>query len=173
MNNEVSLLKLNLDEEIIEKEELSSKRRREGSYSKKAILNLKKTEINESDKKIEKIINAILSENNIQLNGLIDIPISDKFPFDGTLFSYVIKKQIKTEKDNYFLIHYLKFYDTFNYLLIKIYNNEEKIFLFSQIINKIAIEEKQEKDILYKIGDISEKFYFLKYHLFYIRYFRK
>ena len=56
MNNEVSLLKLNLDEEIIEKEELSSKRRREGSYSKKAILNLKKTEINESDKKIEKII---------------------------------------------------------------------------------------------------------------------
>ena len=161
MNNEVSLLKLNLDEEIIEKEELSSKRRREGSYSKKAILNLKKTEINESDKKIEKIINAILSENNIQLNGLIDIPISDKFPFDGTLFSYVIKKQIKTEKDNYFLIHYLKFYDTFNYLLTKIYNNEEKIFLFSQIINKIAIEEKQEKDILYKIGDISEKFYFL------------
>ena len=161
MNNDDSLNKLNLDEEIIEKEELSSKRKREGSYSKKAILNLKKTEINENDKKAEKIIDEIISENNIPLNELINVPISDKYPFDGVLFSYIIKKQIKTEKDNYFLIHYLKFYDTFNYLLTKIYNNEEKIFLFTQIINKIAIEEKKENDILYRIGDISEKFYFL------------
>jgi hypothetical protein len=40
------------------------------------------------------------------------------------------------------------------------YNIEEKIFLFNQIINKIIIETKEENDILYKTGEISEKFFF-------------
>ena len=136
-------------------------KKKEGSYSKKAILNLKKIEVNENDKKVEKIIDEIITENNIQLSDLINIPISLNYPFNGELFSYLIQKQNKTEKDNYFLIHYLKFYDTFNDLLTKIYNNEEKIFLFNQIINKIIIEQKRSNDILFRIGDLSEKFYFL------------
>ena len=55
----------------------------------------------------------------------------------------------------------MKFYDAFNDLLKKMYNIEEKIFLFNQIINKIIIETKEENDVLYKTGEISEKFYFL------------
>ena len=132
------------------------------SFSKKNQINLKKLEISEKDKKIEKIIDEIITDNNIPLSELINIPINTiKYPFDGRLFSYLIQKQYKTEKDNYFLIHYLKFYDTFNNLLIKIYNTEEKIFLFNQIINKIIVEERKYNDILYKVGDNADKFYFL------------
>ena len=121
----------------------------------------KKYEPNENDKKAEKIIDLILSNNNIQLNELINFPISQRYPFDGNLFSYLIQKINRTEKDNYFLVYYLKFYDTFNNTLKKIYNDKEKLFLFNQIINKIKIEEKSQNDILFKIGDNAEKFYFL------------
>ena len=164
MNNDNSSSFNNISyEEKNEKKEkrVVTKFTRKKEYKKSIFLKLNKHEINKNDLKAEKLLDEIMSENNITLNELINIPISDKYPFDGYLFSYIMQKQNKTEKDLYFLIHYLKFYDTFNELLIKIYNNEEKIFLFHQIINKIVIEEKEKNDILYKVGDISEKFYFL------------
>ena len=160
MNNQnISFTNTNSNEKA-KKETLNLfKRKRE--VKKSMILNMKREEIISNDKKAENIIDNIISEKNIALNEIINIPISEKYPFDGYLFSYIIQKQFKSEKDLYFLIHFLKFYDAFNDLLKKMYNIEEKIFLFNQIINKIIIETKEENDILYKTGEISEKFYFL------------
>ena len=124
-------------------------------------LGINKPKANEKDKKIDSLINMLLLEYNIPYNKIINIPITHKFPFNGTLFSYAIQKNNKTDNDNYYLIYYLKFYDAFNNLLIKLYNDEEKTFLFSQIISKINIEEKEQNDILFKVGENSEKFYFL------------
>ena len=167
MNNDISSSFNNISYE--EKNENSEKKERKvvnrltrkKEYKKSIFFKLNKQEINNNDREAEKIVDEIISENNIPITELINIPISDKYPFDGYLFSYIIQKQNKTEKDLYFLIHYLKFYDTFHAFLTKIYNNEEKIFLFHQIINKIVIEEKEQNEILYKTGDIAEKLYFL------------
>ena len=164
MNNDISSSFNNISyEEKNQKKKSKSVNRftRKKEYKKSIFLKLSKHELSENDREAEKIVDGIISENKISLNELINIPISEKYPFDGYLFSYIIQKQIKTEKDFCFLIHYLKFYDTFNNLLTKIYNNEEKIFLFHQIINKIVIEEKDRNDILYKIGEFAEKIYFL------------
>ena len=156
------LFNLKSSEEFQEKEKSIPNKIKEFSESKKNQISLKRLELLEKEKKIEKILDGILLENNTKLIDLINIPIdNNKYPFDGRLFSYLIQKQNRTEKDNYFLVHYLKFYDIFNNLLVKIYNTEEKNFLFNQIINKIIIEEKKYNDILFKNGDISEKFYFL------------
>ena len=160
MNNENSSF-INMNSKEKEKKENPQRWKRKKENKKSMILNMKQEEIISNDKKAEKIIDDIISKNNIPLNELINIPISEQYPFDGYLFSYIIQKQSKTEKDNYFLIHFLKFYDTFDSLLTKMYNIEEKIFLFNQIINKIIIEMKSGNDILYKIGEFSEKFYFL------------
>ena len=124
-------------------------------------LGLNKTNINERDKKINNLINMLLLEYHTIYSKLINIPITPKFPFNGSLFSYAIQKNNKTDNDNYYLIYYLKFYDVFNNLLVKLYNDEEKTFLFSQIISKINIEEKRENDILFRVGENSERFYFL------------
>ena len=160
MNNQNISFNITNSNEKEKKETLNLfKRKRE--VKKSMILNMKREEIISNDKKAENIIDNIISEKNIALNEIINIPISEKYPFDGYLFSYIIQKQFKSEKDLYFLIHFLKFYDAFNDLLKKMYNIEEKIFLFNQIINKIIIETKEENDILYKTGEISEKFYFL------------
>lgn len=160
MNNQnISFTNTNSDEK--EKKETLNLFKRKRKVKKSMILNMKREEIISNDKKAENIIDNIISEKNIALNEIINIPISEKYPFDGYLFSYIIQKQFKSEKDLYFLIHFLKFYDAFNDLLKKMYNIEEKIFLFNQIINKIIIETKEENDILYKTGEISEKFYFL------------
>ena len=160
MNNQNISFNITNSNEKEKKETLNLfKRKRE--VKKSMILNMKLEEIISNDKKAENIIDNIISEKNIALNEIINIPISEKYPFDGYLFSYIIQKQFKSEKDLYFLIHFLKFYDAFNDLLKKMYNIEEKIFLFNQIINKIIIETKEENDILYKTGEISEKFYFL------------
>ena len=161
MNNEnVSFLNLNTNEKNKKQSPNRWKRKRE--VKKSMILRMKNDEIISNDRKAENIVNNIISKNNnIPLNELINIPISAQYPFDGFLFSYIIQKQTKTEKDLYFLIHFLKFYDTFNALLKKMYNIDEKIFLFNQIINKIIIEEKSQNDILFKLGELSEKFYFL------------
>ena len=161
MNNEnVSFLNLNSNEKNKKQSPNRWKRKRE--VKKSMILRMKNDEIISNDRKAENIVNNIISKNNnIPLNELINIPISAQYPFDGFLFSYIIQKQTKTEKDLYFLIHFLKFYDTFNALLKKMYNIDEKIFLFNQIINKIIIEEKSQNDILFKLGELSEKFYFL------------
>ena len=160
MNNQnISFTNTNSNEK--EKKETLNLFKRKREVKKSMILNMKREEIISNDKKAENIIDNIISENNIALNEIINIPISEKYPFDGYLFSYIIQKQFKSEKDLYFLIHFLKFYDAFNDLLKKMYNIEEKIFLFNQIINKIIIETKEENDILYKTGEISEKFYFL------------
>ena len=164
MNNDISSSFNNISyEEKNQKKKSKSVNRftRKKEYKKSIFLKLSKHELSENDREAEKIVDGIISENKISLNELINIPISEKYPFDGYLFSYIIQKQIKTEKDFCFLIHYLKFYDTFNELLTKLYNNEEKIFLFHQIINKIVIEEKDRNDILYKIGEFAEKIYFL------------
>ena len=161
MNNNYLSNNINQNEDIKNKEKNQYKKKRESSYSLKARLSSKTLDLSPNDILIEEIIDSIIAEKNIALTELIDLPISPKYPFDGKLFSYLIQQQIRTEKENYFLIHYLKFYDSFYNLLSKIYNNEEKIFLFNQIINKIIIEQKKENDILFKIGDISEKFYFL------------
>ena len=161
MNNNYLSNNINQNEDIKNKEKNQYKKKRESSYSQRARLSSKTLDLSPSDILIEEIIDSIIAEKNIALTELIDLPISPKYPFDGKLFSYLIQKQFRTEKENYFLIHYLKFYDSFYNLLSKIYNNEEKIFLFNQIINKIIIEIKKENDILFKIGDISEKFYFL------------
>ena len=160
MNNENTSF-INMNSKETEKRENPHRWKRKKENKKSMILNMKQEEIISNDKKAEKIIDDITSQNNISLNELINIPISAQYPFDGYLFSYIIQKQTKTEKDNYFLIHFLKFYDTFDSLLTKMYNIEEKIFLFNQIINKIIIEMKSGNDILYKIGEFSEKFYFL------------
>ena len=159
MNNEnVSFLNLNSNEKNKKQSPNRWKRKRE--VKKSMILRMKNDEIISNDRKAENIVNNIISKNNnIPLNELINIPISAQYPFDGFLFSYIIQKQTKTEKDLYFLIHFLKFYDTFNALLKKMYNIDEKIFLFNQIINKIIIEEKSQNDILFKLGELSEKFY--------------
>ena len=160
MNNQnISFTNTNSNEK--EKKETLNLFKRKREVKKSIILNMKREEIISNDKKAENIIDNIISEKNIALNEIINIPISEKYPFDGYLFSYIIQKQFKSEKDLYFLIHFLKFYDAFNDLLKKMYNIEEKIFLFNQIINKIIIETKEENDILYKTGEISEKFYFL------------
>ena len=160
MNNQnISFTNTNSNEK--EKKETLNLFKRKREVKKSMILNMKREEIISNDKKAENIIDNIISEKNIALNEIINIPISEKYPFDGYLFSYIIQKQFKSEKDLYFLIHFLKFYDAFNDLLKKMYNIEEKIFLFNQIINKIIIETKEENDILYKTGEISEKFYFL------------
>ena len=160
MNNQNISFNITNSNEKEKKETLNLfKRKRE--VKKSMILNMKLEEIISNDKKAENIIDNIISEKNIALNEIINIPISEKYPFDGYLFSYIIQKQFKSEKDLYFLIHFLKFYDAFNDLLKKMYNIEEKIFLFNQIINKIIIETKEENDVLYKTGEISEKFYFL------------
>ena len=160
MNNQnISFTNTNSNEK--EKKETLNLFKRKREVKKSMILNMKLEEIISNDKKAENIIDNIISEKNIALNEIINIPISEKYPFDGYLFSYIIQKQFKSEKDLYFLIHFLKFYDAFNDLLKKMYNIEEKIFLFNQIINKIIIETKEENDILYKTGEISEKFYFL------------
>ena len=161
MNNEnVSFLNLNTNEKNKKQSPNRWKRKREAKKS--MILLMKNDEIISNDRKAENIVNNIISKNNnIPLNELINNPISAQYPFDGFLFSYIIQKQTKTEKDLYFLIHFLKFYDTFNALLKKMYNIDEKIFLFNQIINKIIIEEKSQNDILFKLGELSEKFYFL------------
>ena len=160
MNNQnISFNNTNSNEK--EKKETLNLFKRKREVKKSIILNMKREEIISNDKKAENIIDNIISEKNIALNEIINIPISEKYPFDGYLFSYIIQKQFKSEKDLYFLIHFLKFYDAFNDLLKKMYNIEEKIFLFNQIINKIIIETKEENDILYKTGEISEKFYFL------------
>ena len=160
MNNQnISFTNTNSNEK--EKKETLNLFKRKREVKKSMILNMKLEEIISNDKKAENIIDNIISEKNIALNEIINIPISEKYPFDGYLFSYIIQKQFKSEKDLYFLIHFLKFYDPFNDLLKKMYNIEEKIFLFNQIINKIIIETKEENDILYKTGEISEKFYFL------------
>ena len=124
-------------------------------------LGLKKYTTCIEDRKIDKTINTIISENNISYNQIINVPISQKYPFNGLLFSYAIRKANKTENDNLYLTYFFKFYDDFNNLLVKMFNNEEKIFLFNQLINKINIEEKEENDILFKVGEHSEKFYFL------------
>ena len=130
---------------------------------KRSLSNQQKSESIENDKKIEKTLDLILSDNitPLQLNELINHPLNPKYPFNGELFAYLIQKPNRSEKENYYLLYYLKFYDTFNSLLNKIYNDQEKLFLFNQIINKIKIEEKKEYDILFKIGDNAEKFYFL------------
>ena len=160
MNNQnISFTNTNSNEK--EKKETLNLFKRKREVKKSMILNMKREEIISNDKKAENIIDNIISKKNIALNEIINIPISEKYPFDGYLFSYIIQKQFKSEKDLYFLIHFLKFYDAFNDLLKKMYNIEEKIFLFNQIINKIIIETKEENDILYKTGEISEKFYFL------------
>ena len=160
MNNQnISFTNTNSNEK--EKKETLNLFKRKREVKKSMILNMKREEIISNDKKAENIIDNIISEKNIALNEIINIPISEKYPFDGYLFSYIIQKQFKSEKDLYFLIHFLKFYDAFNDLLKKMYNIEEKIFLFNQIINKIIIETKEENDILYKTGEISEKFFFL------------
>ena len=160
MNNQnISFNNTNSNEK--EKKETLNLFKRKREVKKSIILNMKREEIISNDKKAENIIDNIISEKNIALNEIINIPISEKYPFDGYLFSYIIQKQFKSEKDLYFLIHFLKFYDAFNDLLKKMYNIEEKIFLFNQIINKIIIETKEENDILYKTGEISEKFFFL------------
>ena len=160
MNNQnISFTNTNSNEK--EKKETLNLFKRKREVKKSMILNMKREEIISNDKKAENIIDNIISEKNIALNEIINIPISEKYPFDGYLFSYIIQKQFKSEKDLYFLIHFLKFYDAFNDLLKKMYNIEEKIFLFNQIINKIIIETKEENDVLYKTGEISEKFYFL------------
>ena len=160
MNNQnISFTNTNSNEK--EKKETLNLFKRKREVKKSMILNMKREEIISNDKKAENIIDNIISEKNIALNEIINIPISEKYPFDGYLFSYIIQKQFKSEKDLYFLIHFLKFYDAFNDLLKKMYNIEEKIFLFNQMVNKIIIETKEENDILYKTGEISEKFYFL------------
>ena len=122
---------------------------------------LKKNIPNEKDKKIINFINTVLLENNINKNQILNIPIKEKIPFDGNLFSYALQKVNKSDNDNLFLIYFLKFYDDFDKLLVKMLNDEEKIFLFSQLISKINIEEKDENEILFKIGENTEKFYFL------------
>lgn len=122
---------------------------------------IKKNLTTDEDRKIENYVTYLLCENNIKNNQILNIPLTSKYSFDGNLFSYAIQKINKNENDNLYLIHSLKFYDTFNNLLIKILNDEEKVFLFNQILSKIKIEEKQENDILFKIGENSEKFYFL------------
>ena len=133
------------------------------SKAKKKLSSLSQNKIipTDNDKKIIDCINMILNEYNIQYNQILNIPITSKYPFNGFLFSYAIQKTNKSELDNLYLIHFLKFYDSFNNLLDKIYNDEEKIFLFSQLISKINIEKKNEKEILFKVGDYSEKFHFL------------
>ena len=141
-----------------EKNLILSERKSSKKYSQKC---LKNYEFDETDLGIEKILDKITSENNIKLEEIINFPVNDKYPFNGELFSHIIKKQNKTEKEISFLIYFLKYYDTFNDLLIKIYDIEEKIFLYTQILNKILIEEKKENDILFKIGEGAEKFYFL------------
>ena len=128
---------------------------------KLSTIGLKKNVATEEDKKIERTLNKILAENNINYSQIINVPISPKNPFNGVLFSYAIKKVNKTENDNLYLNHFFKFYDDFNNLLVKLFNNDEKIFLFNQIISKVNIEEKEESDILFKIGENSERFYFL------------
>ena len=122
-----------------------------------------KEDPSENDKKITTAINMILSEHIINNSQIINIPINPKRPFDGKIFKYALQKENKTDYDNYYLLHYLKFYDSFNNLLTKIYRVEERIFLFTQILNKINIEEKYENDILFKVGEYSERFYFLLY----------
>ena len=161
MKSDYSSNNMKIIEEKIEKEKSPNKKKRDNSESKKGKFSSNSLDLGNNDKSIEEIIDSIIAENNIPLTDLIDLQISPKYPFDGKLFSYLIEKENRTEKENYFLIHYLKFYDSFGDLLNKIYNKEEKIFLFNQIINKIGIEEKNVNDILFKIGDISEKFYFL------------
>ena len=136
-------------------------------YKKQSIKNkvismsLKKYMPNEKDLKIEKFIKDFLLENEITGNNILTIPLNPKYPFDGELYSYAIQKEYKNENDFLYLIYFLKFYDSFNNLLVKINNEEEKTFLFGQIVNKIKIEEKEEKDILFKLGENPEKFYFL------------
>ena len=122
---------------------------------------IKKNLTTDEDRKIENYVTYLLCENNIKNSQILNIPLTSKYSFDGNLFSYAIQKINKNENDNLYLIHSLKFYDTFNNLLIKILNDEEKVFLFNQIVSKIKIEEKKENDILFKIGENSEKFYFL------------
>ena len=122
-----------------------------------------KDDPSENEKKISTAINMILSEHIINNSQIINIPINPKHPFDGKVFTYALRKENKTDYDNYYLLHYLKFYDSFSNLLTKIYRVEERIFLFTQILNKINIEEKYENDILFKVGDYSDKFYFLLY----------
>ena len=112
------------------------------------------------DKKIDAYVHSLILGNDLTITQFINVPLDIK-TFDGHLFSYAIQKINKNENESLYLIHSLKFYDTFNNLLTKILNDEEKIFLFSQIISKIKIEQKKANDILFKIGDISERFYFL------------
>ena len=116
--------------------------------------------ITEEDKKIENYVKNLISEYNLQINAIINAPLNLN-KFDGYLFAYAIQKVFRNDHDTLYLIHSLKFYDIFNNLLIKINDDEEKIFLFSQIISKIKIEQKKEKDMLFKLGENSEKFYFL------------
>jgi len=118
---------------------------------------IKKSLPNDKDRAIERCIKNFLTDNT----KIINIPLTSAHPFDGELYSYAIQKPNKNEYDCLYLIYYLKFYDTFNNLLIKMYSDEEKTFLFSLLVNKIKIEEKGENSILFKVGELSEKFYFL------------
>ena len=123
--------------------------------------------IPEEDILIKKYINEILEKEHIQQNDLINLQInktimnSDTNPFDEKLFSYSLKKQNKTDIDYLFLIHCLKHYELFNNLIISIRNPEEKLFIFTEIINNIDIINKEEKSYVFKLGENSEKFYFL------------
>ena len=127
-------------------------------------MSIKKYKPNERDIEIEKFIKNLLSENNITADKILNIPYTtEQYHFDGELYSYAIQKENKNENDYLYLIYFLKFYDSFDNLLSKIYNDEEKTFLFNQIVNKIKIEEKNENEILFRVGENPEKFYFLLY----------
>jgi hypothetical protein len=78
-----------------EKNLILSERKSSKKYSQKC---LKNYEFDETDLGIEKILDRITSENNIKLEEIINFPVNDKYPFNGELFSHIIKKQNKTEK---------------------------------------------------------------------------
>lgn len=87
-------------------------------------MSIKKSLPNDKDRTIERFIKNFVTDNT----KIINIPLTSTHPFDGELYSYAIQKPNKNEYDCLYLIYYLKFYDTFNNLLIKMYSDEEKLF---------------------------------------------
>ena len=122
------------------------------------------------DKQIQKYIEDTLINKKQKLNEFAFHPSSidviknidvKNSSFDTELFLYSLEKENKTIIDYLFLTHCLKDYDAFSEILNKIDDDEERSFLFMKIIDSIQIRKKSSNLILFKLGDDSERFYFL------------
>ena len=134
------------------------------SKSKLSIINfegpLKKTNISNEETEIKDKMKILNDKMNEEKKSLLQIPFKkDSNTFNLLLYS--LGKKNKTENDILFISHYLTSFSSIIQLIDKKKTLVDSSKILNEISNHIKTERYNKNDLIFRYGDIGDKFYLI------------